>query len=307
MGSETNLRRPLTSVVITVRNEERHLAPLLDSLLVQEGPLEVVVVDAESRDRTFEIAAAYAARYPDRILAVRRSGSRGVGRNAGVERARGEYVAFIDGDCYADPEWLGRMRAGLATAQVVAGRTENVGKPRYGQLERVELFQSGYDVTYPSCNLAYRRELFRALGGFDPRFVTAEDIDLNLRAVRAGASIGYDPGAVVYHHVRTTFVRFLYQAFWNGYGRKQLTEKHGSLWGRYRVRRLITGQRSVVAWARLTAAFAGYAFRVLTGSDHRLTPPPEPETRPPTKDGGSGATDDGGPRPPSSPSVLRRP
>ncbi len=307
MGSETNLRRPLTSVVITVRNEERHLAPLLDSLLVQEGPFEVVVVDAESRDRTFEIAAEYAARHPGRILAVRRSGSRGVGRNAGAELARGEYVAFIDGDCYADPRWLGRMRVGLATVPVVAGRTENVGKPRYGQLERVELFQSGSDVTYPSCNLAYRRELFQRLGGFDPRFVTAEDIDLNLRAVREGASIAYDPDAVVYHHMRTTFVRFLYQAFWNGYGRKQLTEKHGSLWGQYRVRRLITGQRSVVAWARITAAFAGYAFRVLTGSDHRLTPPPGSGADPTTEDGRAGERGDGGRDPPSSPSVLRRP
>ncbi len=271
MGSE-NDRARLISVVITVRNEEHHLTQLLESLRVQEAPFEVVVVDSESRDRTFEIAQAFARREPGQFRVLEQAGSRGIGRNAGVRAARGGSVAFIDGDCFADSNWLARLRAALGASGVVAGRTVNVGKPRYGQLERVELFQSGYDVTYPSANLAYHRDLFEQLGGFDPRFITAEDIDLNLRAVRTGASIRYVPEAVVYHHMRTTFVRFLYQAFWNGYGRKQLTEKHGSLWGRYRVLRLIEGQRGAVAWARLSAAFAGYTARVLTGRRRRLGP-----------------------------------
>ena len=271
MGSD-DPARPLISVVVTVRNEERHLAALLDSLLAQEGPLEVLLVDSESRDRTLAIAHDYAARHRGFLRVISQSGSRGIGRNRGVREARGEFVAFIDGDCFADSAWLRALRSGFRTAPVVAGRTVTVGKPSYGHLERVELFQSGYDVTYPSCNLAYTRGLFEQLGGFDPRFITAEDIDLNLRAVRAGAAIRYVPDALVYHRMRTTFLRFLYQAFWNGYGRKQLTEKQGSLWGRYRIRRLMSGQRTVIAWARLTAALGGYATRVVTGRGSRLAP-----------------------------------
>jgi glycosyltransferase involved in cell wall biosynthesis len=265
--------RTLISVVITVRNEERCLAQLLESLFLQEPPFEIVLVDSESRDRTLEIAQSYAPRHPElRIFSQR--GSRGIGRNRGVREARGAWVAFTDGDCFADSHWLHLVRTGLAKSPVVAGRTVVVGKPTYGALERVELFQSGYDVTYPTCNLAYHRALFERLGGFDPRFITAEDIDLNLRAVRTGASILYLPDAVVYHHKRTTFLRFLYQAFWNGYGRKQLTEKQGSLWGRYRMGRLISGQRSPLALARLGAAFAGYGTRMLTGGGSRLSPEP---------------------------------
>ena len=271
MGSD-DASRKLISVVITVRNEARHLPQLLESLLTQEGPYEVLLVDSESRDATLLIAAGFAHRRPELFRVFSQPGSRGIGRNRGVREARGEFVAFIDGDCFADSGWLRARRAALASAPIVAGRTTAVGKSAYGDLERVELFQSGYDVTYPSCNLAYRRALFEELGGFDPRFITAEDIDLNLRAVRAGASIRYAPEAVVYHHMRATFVRFLYQAFWNGYGRKQLTEKQGSLWGRYRIRRLASGQRSVIAWARLTAAIGGYATRVMMGGGSRLTP-----------------------------------
>jgi cellulose synthase/poly-beta-1,6-N-acetylglucosamine synthase-like glycosyltransferase len=52
--------RPLISVVTTVRNEEAHLGRLLDSLTGQDGPFEIVLVDAVSRDRTVAIAEAYA-------------------------------------------------------------------------------------------------------------------------------------------------------------------------------------------------------------------------------------------------------
>jgi len=265
-------RAPRISVIITVRNEAAHVGGLLDSLVSQAGPYDVVLVDAESRDGTREIAEAFGRAHPGLLTVFERPGSRGIGRNFGARASKGELLAFIDGDCFADPSWLAEIRTGLANSPVVAGRTQVVGKHRYGQLERVELFQSGLDVTYPSCNLAYRRELFDRLGGFDPRFITAEDIDLNLRAVASGARIAYRPEATVYHHVRTTFFRFLMQAFWNGYGRKQLTEKHGNLWGRYRVRRLIAGQKGAIAWARLAAALAGYVTRVITGGDKRLTP-----------------------------------
>ena len=271
MGSD-DARRPLISVVITVRNEAPHLPRLFDSLLVQEGPFEVVLVESESRDGTLAIAEEYARRHPDLIRVLSHPGSRGIGRNTGVAASRGDLVAFVDGDCFPDSQWLHALRASAGSAAVLAGRTVTVGKPQYSHLERVELFQSGYDVTYPSCNLLYRRALFDQLGGFDPRFITAEDIDLNLRAVRAGAAIRYVPDAVVYHHMRTTFVRFLYPAFWNGYGRKQLTEKHGSLWGRYRVRRLMEGQRTAIAWTRITAAVIGYGTRVMTAGRKKLRP-----------------------------------
>ncbi|MCI4349289.1 MAG: glycosyltransferase [Thermoplasmata archaeon] len=261
------------SIVITVRNEARHVGRLLESLLVQEPPFEIVLVDAFSRDGTWELVEAFGKSHPDLLRAVQKSGSRGIGRNVGVAKARGAAVAFIDGDCVADSGWLQKMREGLAQHEVIAGQTVPLGQPQYGRLERVELFRKESDVTYPSCNLAYRRDLFLRLNGFDPRFITAEDIDLNLRAVDAGATIQYEPGATVYHAMRSTFVRFLYQAFWNGYGRKQLTEKHGRLWGDYRLRRLISNQRSVIAWVRIVAALAGYGSRVATGAGERLDRP----------------------------------
>jgi glycosyltransferase involved in cell wall biosynthesis len=265
--------RPLVSIVITVKNEERHIVRLLDSLIGQEPPVEIIVIDALSHDRTYEIAEQYQNAHPGLLGVTRKFGSRGIGRNRGVMLAHGELIAFIDGDCFADSSWVHALRKGFDQGDVLAGRTVPVGRSTYANLERVELFLKGNDVTYPACNLAYRRALFERLGGFDPRFITAEDIDLNLRAVQSGTRIRFLESAVVYHHHRATLFRFLIQAFWNGYGRKQLTEKHGSLWGSYRIKRLLTGQRSVLAWARLVAAFSGYISRVMVGGNQRLAPP----------------------------------
>ena len=253
------MRTPvLISIVTTVRNEERNLGALLDSLLVQEPPFEVIVVDAYSEDKTWEVAEAYAAQHPGTVFAHRQGGSRGVGRNLGVEKARGERVAFVDGDCIASPLWLKELRAAASKAGVVAGRTTLMGYRPFAELSRVELTIHGVDVSYPSANLLYDTELFRRLRGFDPRFHTAEDIDLNYRAVEAGASILFVPQAVVYARARDTFYGFFRQAFWNGYGRKQLTLKHGALWGHYSLQRLLVDYTSIWYLVRLGLGFLGY-------------------------------------------------
>ncbi|HEV2231169.1 MAG TPA: glycosyltransferase, partial [Thermoplasmata archaeon] len=179
----------LISVVITVKNEGPHLARLLESLLNQEPPFEVVVVDALSHDGTFDIARGFETRNPGVVRAVQRYGSRGIGRNTGASMARGEFLAFTDGDCVADSQWLASLRRGFLVSDVVAGRTIAIGRPQYAVLDRIELVHQGSDVTYPSCNLGYRRATFLSLRGFDPRFITAEDIDLNLRAVALGVRI----------------------------------------------------------------------------------------------------------------------
>ncbi len=247
----------LVSVIVTVRNEAENIDALLDSLVTQEGPAEVIVVDADSQDGTPAIVADYGRRYPF-VKLVRRGGTRGQGRNFGVRLAAGEAVAFIDGDCIANPFWLRFLRERLGDAHIAAGRTIPIGYRPFQELERVELIVRGYDVTYPAANLAYRTDVFRSAGGFDPWFVTAEDIDLNLRAVTQGHRIAYEPRAVVYHRTRSSVYDFIRQAFWNGAGRKQLTLKHGSLWSRYRIVEMLRREATFWSLMRLVGAMAGY-------------------------------------------------
>lgn len=242
---------------MTVRNEARHISDLLDSLVVQEPPFEVIIVDAMSTDGTDGIVERYATRFPN-IRLIRKDCLRGGGRNIGVAQAQGDIVAFIDGDCIANPFWLQQLRRTMAASDVAAGKTIQIGYWAFESLNRVELEHQGYDVTYPSCNLAYWKQTFEKTGGFDDTFYTAEDIDLNFRAVDIGAPLVYNEDAIVYHRARDTVTKFLKQAYWNGYGRKQLTLKHGNLWSRYSFSRMIRSQASFWGLLRLGTASLGY-------------------------------------------------
>lgn len=228
------------SVVLTVRHEEQNLRHLLDSLVGQDHLHEVIVVDAQSTDRTVEVARSYADRLPGLKVTVRRC-RRGEGRNIAAAQASGDLLAFIDGDCIANSHWLKEMvKAWRGNPEVIiAGKTLLLGYWAFTALDRVELAHKGQDTTWPSCNLAYPKALFDRLGGFDPALVTAEDIDLNFRAVQAGARIVHAPDAIVYARARESISGFLHQAYWNGYGRKQLTAKHGRLWSQYRLGDLV--------------------------------------------------------------------
>ena len=248
----------LVSVVITVFNEEDNIADLLDSLVTQEGPLEVIVVDAHSRDKTRDIVQRYCERYPF-VKLHEIGGKRGRSRNAGIKIASGEAIAFVDGDAICNPFWAPQIRKSLAAgADVVAGKTINIGLRAWEALGRVELFYKGHDVTYPSCNIAYRAKVLQDIKGFDEWFITAEDIDMNLRAVEAGFILVYNPEAIVYHRTKSTVYRFFKQAFWNGAGRKQLTMKHGRLWSSYDPMRMFRQKMTFWSFSRMVVAIGGY-------------------------------------------------
>lgn len=248
----------LVSVVLNILNERRNIRDLLDSLVIQDQPLEIVVVDAGSTDGTQEVVRRYAERYPFVKLFIH-PGTRGESTNFGLAQAKGELIAFIGGDCIANPFWIKELRRTLQEgATIVAGRTINIGYHAFEDLERVELFHQGVDISYPSCNIGYRREVLGQVVGFDPWFITAEDIDLNYRAVSAGHRIEYNDDMIMYHRTRGSFLEFFRQAFWNGYGRKQLTLKHGALWSSYTISDMI--KRRMTGWSliRLAAAMLGY-------------------------------------------------
>jgi len=245
------------SVVLNLLNEKRHIRDLLDSLITQEKPFEIVIVDAGSDDGTVQLIQKYMEQHPE-IRLFHRPGTRGESTNFGLRQATGEAVATIGGDCIANPFWLKELRETLKEFDIAAGKTINIGYHAFVELERVELYHKGMDISYPSGNMAWKKKVMDAVGGFDPWFVTAEDIDLNFRAVSQGFVLGHNPEAIVYHRMKESFMAFFKQAFWNGWGRKQLTMKHGRLWGSYKPQRLLETSKNFWAFGRLGFAVLGY-------------------------------------------------
>ena len=134
-------------------NEERYIADLLDSLVIQEGPVEIVVVDAASQDHTQDIVRKYVAKYPFIKMYVH-PGRRGESTNFGIAQAHGEAIAFTGGDDLANPNWVHELRKTFQQgADIVAGRSIMIGLKAWEDLDRVELYHKGYDVSYPSANM----------------------------------------------------------------------------------------------------------------------------------------------------------
>lgn len=103
------------SVVIPVYDEEDSIAPLLarvhEALAQYEGPWELIVVDDGSSDRTLARLREEAARYGGhiRVLAMQRNFGQTAAMQAGIDAARGEVIATLDGDLQNDPADIPRL------------------------------------------------------------------------------------------------------------------------------------------------------------------------------------------------------
>jgi len=95
--------------------------------VVQEQPLEIVIVDSLSTDNTSSILKQYTAKYPF-VRYIRKKCSRGEGRNIGVSESKYDYILFTDGDAIANAFWVRKMRKQFARGyRVVAGKTIQMG------------------------------------------------------------------------------------------------------------------------------------------------------------------------------------
>jgi len=95
---------PNVSIVVPVYNVGQYLSQCLDSLVHQTlKNIEIVVVDDASTDNSAEIINNYRAMYPNiHIIYNEHNQGTGTTRNIGMHMARGQYIAFIDGDDWAD-------------------------------------------------------------------------------------------------------------------------------------------------------------------------------------------------------------
>ncbi|BCS34730.1 hypothetical protein TBR22_A39560 [Luteitalea sp. TBR-22] len=229
------------SVIVAARDSAATLGACLDALRAQDYPdVEVIVVDDGSTDDTAAIAEAGGARVV-RTPAVGASAA----RNLGIELARGEVVAFTDGDCVAEPRWARALAEGLESsgATGIGGRQVNVFPAAQAWLRdgfeaffRAASILSDYtrgddrprQVRHnASCCSAYRTEALRQVGGFRPGLWPGEDVDLDLRLTRSGATLYYVPWAVVHHHRPGTFAWFRRMMRRYGGAERRLVRLHG--------------------------------------------------------------------------------
>lgn len=93
------------SLIVPCYNSQDYLGRCLDSLLLDDAQIEIIIVNDGSTDNTSAIAATYAKQYPQIIKVInKKNGGHGDAINAGVVAARGSYVKIVDSD-----DWLSRQ------------------------------------------------------------------------------------------------------------------------------------------------------------------------------------------------------
>jgi GT2 family glycosyltransferase len=269
---------PIASVVVLSFNGLEHLEICLSSLCAQTfTDREILLVDNGSTDGS---KAWIEARFPE-VRVARLEQNRGVpaGVNFGIAEARGRFIAILNNDIEAHPEWLSESiraleqhrDAGFTATRIrlfyQRDRLDTTGDLYFREgfpAKRGWLHRDGpnFDAAgwvFGACAAAtvYRREVFDAVGNLDEDFeAMLEDLDLSFRAQLQGFKCRYVPTAILYHKMGATL----------GVGRAQQLRMHrnlwllriknlpGALWLRY-LPRMLLGEAAVLLRAVATRRF----------------------------------------------------
>lgn len=176
------------SVIVPCFRQAHFLGEAIESVLAQTHPrIEAIVVDDGSPDDV----EAVAGRYPGVGYLRQENGGLAAARNAGLERASGEFVLFLDADDRLLPEavetGLRELRA-APEAEMAAGTWRLIGEE--GEplpAAAPEVPAEAYPALLESCFIStpaavlYRRRLFERIGGFDPSISASADYDVYLK------------------------------------------------------------------------------------------------------------------------------
>jgi len=228
------------SIIIPVYNRPEEVKELLESLACQTySAFEVIIVEDGSERTCREIVEQYTSRLFIAYYLKKNSGP-GLSRNYGAERAKGDYLLFLDSDCVLPPLYMEKINKALSQspADIFGGpdradetfsliqRAINYSMTSFLTTGGIRGGSKRMDQFYPrSFNLGIRRDIFERIGGFSSmRF--GEDLDLSIRVKKAGYASAYFPELWVYHKRRTNLKQFYKQVYNSGCARITLWRKY---------------------------------------------------------------------------------
>jgi succinoglycan biosynthesis protein ExoA len=237
------------TVIMPVRNEALHIITTLRQIINQERAgieLEVLVVDGQSTDCTRELTLSMCKEHPEITLLDNPRRLSSAARNVGIRHSTGDYLVIVDGHCEIPST---RYLVDLVDAFDESG-ADCLGRPQPLEVSAASTLQQAIAIArsswlghHPdsfifsdvqqvvpadSVAVAYRREVFMALGLFDERFDACEDGEFNHRVDRAGMTCVFDPRLRVNYAPRDSLRGLFKQLYRYGRGRVRLARKHSS-------------------------------------------------------------------------------
>ena len=252
----------LVSVAVCVRDGVEWIDGCMESLVNQtHSPLEIILVDDGSVDGGKQKAEEWSNHDLVSVITQDALGL-SAGRMAALEESNGEWFAITDIDVRPDADWIQRMlessgsRGGeevvAVTGRTIFGRSDDV----ISKIRSIEI-ESKYRSRPRRTKLAngpcsmFHREKLLDIGGFDPSWYHAEDMEVSLKLVQEGGTIVYTPEAVVNHVPETGLRRFLKK-------RKRDARAHVRIHRRYKgIRHDFIGSSWIVLWMVPLMALGG--------------------------------------------------
>ena len=230
------------TVIVCTYNRCDAVIKALDSIAVQVLPpsveWDVLIVDNNSTDNTRQVVENYCLQNPSRFSYVfeKKQGLSNA-RNTGIEKARGNVLAFTDDDAIVGPEWLQNLTSSLLSGECAAagGRIVPVwpaAVPKW--LSHQDLVTlgpfGGFDLgpepkpltrSFYGGNMAVRRDVVEKYGGFradlgrsSTNLMGREDIEIANRLIAAGEKLRYEPNAVIWHPIAESRMKKSYLLRW---------------------------------------------------------------------------------------------
>ncbi len=235
--------RSTTLVIPVHRGREPALERLLVTLAEAEpsafSPVEVLIVSRDVPDVEGRLSALPRP-FPFPIRSLYCPGARTLAelRNAGLRAVTTEWVHFLDSDVFLAPDHFRRLRRAVdahgcsiacfqfdfepaPTRSVWARYEAEIDRWAIGRYVRPEGVRGLNGMGFLA-----RVEVLRALGGFDPELVAAEDIELGYRLSRAGIPIVFLADVRVVHDYPARLRDLLRRKFWHGQGYGLFLRRH---------------------------------------------------------------------------------
>jgi glycosyltransferase involved in cell wall biosynthesis len=245
-GIELSLSRgselPAVSVVLPVLNEETHLAHAVESILSQSyaGGLEIILALGPSKDRTDEIADSLALS-DSRISLVRNpTGKTAAGLNLAINKSSNPVIVRVDAHSQLPENYIslaieimkssGAVNVGgVMAAEGISYFEKSVAAAMRSPLGvGASRFHTGGEAGFVDTVYlgVFIRTAVVAVGGFDERFIRAQDWELNFRLREAGGKIFFDPRLHVTYRPRSTVKALTKQYFEYGRWRRVVSRRH---------------------------------------------------------------------------------
>jgi glycosyltransferase involved in cell wall biosynthesis len=234
--------QPGVSVVLPILNEERFLTDAITAILAQKygGELEVILALGPSKDRTNEIAAQLHAKDSRVVLVENPTGRTAAGLNAAIAKARFEIICRIDGHAeisksyIADAVEIMQSKSAVNVGGVMAAVGKTPFENAVARAMRSPIGVGGArfhiggeagpaDTVYLG---VFNKSALVAAGGYDERFIRAQDWELNFRLRESGGLIWFDPRLEVVYRPRPNLKTLARQYYEYGRWRRAVTRQH---------------------------------------------------------------------------------